>query len=65
MDTNKFQPNPSLRYPLNTINIVCISRLTMRKGIDFLVDIIPEVLAVHPNAHFIIGGDGEKYELLE
>ena len=28
VDTNKFSPNPSLRYPLNTINIVCISRLT-------------------------------------
>lgn len=65
VDTNKFSPNPSLRYPLNTINIVCISRLTMRKGIDFLIDIIPEVLSVHPNAHFIIGGDGEKYDLLK
>mmetsp|Transcript_971 Transcript_971/g.1735 ORF Transcript_971/g.1735 Transcript_971/m.1735 type:complete len:408 (+) Transcript_971:591-1814(+) len=64
VDTNKFSPNPGLRYPLNKINIVCISRLTMRKGIDFLVDIIPEVLAVHPNAHFIIGGDGEKTPLL-
>ena len=41
VDTNKFQPNPSLRFPLNTINIVCISRLTQRKGIDFLIDIIP------------------------
>lgn len=65
VDTNKFSPNPSLRFPLNTINIVCISRLTMRKGIDFLVDIIPEVVALYPNAYFIIGGDGEKTELLE
>ena len=55
VDTNKFSPNPSLRFPLNTINIVCISRLTMRKGIDFLVDIIPEVVALYPNAFFIIG----------
>jgi phosphatidylinositol glycan class A protein len=44
VDTIKFSPNPSLRYPLNKINIVCISRLTMRKGIDFLIDIIPLVL---------------------
>lgn len=44
VDTNKFSPNPSLRYPLNKINIVCISRLTMRKGVDFLIDIIPTVL---------------------
>jgi phosphatidylinositol N-acetylglucosaminyltransferase subunit A len=37
----------------------------MRKGIDFLIDIIPEVLSVYPNAHFIIGGDGEKTQLLK
>ena len=42
-----------------------MSRLTTRKGIDFLVDIIPQVLERHPNAYFIIGGDGEKYNLLE
>jgi phosphatidylinositol glycan class A protein len=65
VDTNKFSPNPSLRYPLDRINIVCISRLTMRKGVDFLVDIIPEVLSVYPNAYFIIGGDGEKVPLLK
>ena len=28
VDTNTFSPNPNLRYPLNTINIVCVSRLT-------------------------------------
>ena len=27
VDTNKFTPNPSLRYPLKTINIVVVSRL--------------------------------------
>ena len=28
VDTHKFSPNPSMRFPLNTINIVCVSRLT-------------------------------------
>lgn len=65
VDTNKFQPNPSLRYPVNRINIVCISRLTMKKGIDFLIDIIPIVLDRYPNAYFIIGGDGEKISILK
>lgn len=65
VDTNKFQPNPSLRFPLNTINIVIISRLAHKKGIDLLVDIIPEIVARIPNAYFIIRGFGEKYELLE
>ena len=65
VDTNKFSPNPSLRYPLNKINIVCISTLRAKKGTDLYVDIIPEVLRLHPNAHFIIGGDGDKMPLLE
>lgn len=65
VDTNKFSPNPNLRYPLNTINIVCVSRLTQRKGVDFLVDIIPAILKVHPNAYFIIGGDGERTPLMK
>ena len=54
-----------MRFPLNTINIVIISRLAHKKGIDLLVDIIPEVVSRIPNAYFIIRGFGEKYELLE
>lgn len=65
VDTIKFAPNPSMRFPLNTINIVCVSRLTQRKGIDFLIDIIPAIMKIHPNAHFIIGGNGERYEMLQ
>jgi phosphatidylinositol glycan class A protein len=60
VDTTKFTPNPGLRYPVNTINIVVICRLTFRKGVDLLVDVIPEVLRKQPNVHFIIGGDGPK-----
>lgn len=44
VDTNKFYPNPSQRYPRNTINIVHISRLAEKKGSDMLVDIIPTIL---------------------
>lgn len=65
VDTSKFHPNPSLRYPLNKIIIVFVARLTARKGVDFLIDIIPEVLNKCPNAHFIIGGDGDKTPLLK
>jgi phosphatidylinositol N-acetylglucosaminyltransferase subunit A len=64
VDTTKFTPNPGLRYPVNTINIVVICRLTFRKGVDLLVDVIPEVLRKHPNVHFIVGGDGPKMQIL-
>ena len=52
-------------YPLNTINIVVVSRLTYRKGTDLLVDVIPAIAAMFPETYFIIGGDGPKRVLLE
>jgi phosphatidylinositol N-acetylglucosaminyltransferase subunit A len=39
VDCSRFKPDPSKRYPLNTINIVVVSRLTFRKGIDLLIDV--------------------------
>lgn len=64
VDTNKFTPNPGLRNPVNTINIVTVCRLTLRKGVDLLVDVIPEVLRKYSNVRFIIGGDGPKMKIL-
>ncbi len=43
VDSFSFTPDPSKRYPLNKINIVVVSRLTYRKGIDFLIDVIPHI----------------------
>lgn len=65
VDCTRFIPDPSRRYPLNTINIVAISRLAFRKGTDFLIDVIPVICRKHPNVHFIIGGDGPKKAVLE
>lgn len=65
VDPTKFTPDPSRRHPAHTINIVVLSRLVYRKGIDLLVKVIPLVLSRVHNAHFIIGGDGNKLLLLE
>lgn len=64
-DCSRFTPDPSKRYPLNTINIVVLSRLTFRKGIDLLIDVIPEVCSKFPEVYFIIAGDGPKRKVLE
>jgi phosphatidylinositol glycan class A protein len=63
VDFNKFIPNPEIREAElknnpERINIVFISRLMYRKGIDLLIPIIPKILAKFENVHFIIGGDG-------
>lgn len=65
VDSDKFTPDPSIRdldiiksgNP-EQINIVYISRLQYRKGVDLLIGIIPKILAQFENVHFIIGGDG-------
>jgi phosphatidylinositol glycan class A protein len=65
VDVSRFTPDPSLRRPMNKINIVIISRLTYRKGIDLIAPVIVAVAQRHPRVHFIIGGDGPKRLLLE
>ncbi|KAI6021694.1 glycosyltransferase family 4 protein [Pisolithus microcarpus] len=55
----QFTPSPQ-PLPSDTINIVVISRLAYRKGIDLLVATAPRVCAAFPNVKFIVGGDGPK-----
>ncbi len=65
VDAKKFTPDPTARWPSDTVNIVMVSRLVYRKGVDLVVDVIPEICKRFPNVHFIIGGDGDKRLLLE
>ena len=65
VDAKKFTPDPTARWPSDTVNIVMVSRLVYRKGVDLVVDVIPEICRRFPNVHFIIGGDGDKRLLLE
>ncbi|SPJ10734.1 phosphatidylinositol N-acetylglucosaminyltransferase subunit A, putative [Plasmodium sp. DRC-Itaito] len=65
LDTTKFVPCISKRPKFPRINIIVISRLTYRKGIDLIVKVIPLVCQKYPFIKFIIGGDGPKRLLLE
>eukprot|EP01126_Amoeba_proteus_P004469 TRINITY_DN11490_c0_g2_i1.p1 TRINITY_DN11490_c0_g2~~TRINITY_DN11490_c0_g2_i1.p1 ORF type:complete len:346 (-),score=71.77 TRINITY_DN11490_c0_g2_i1:30-1067(-) len=64
IDTSRFTPNPTAADP-NKVTIVILSRLVYRKGIDLLIDVIPEICNRFPNVHWIIGGDGPKRVDLE
>ncbi|XP_041782532.1 phosphatidylinositol N-acetylglucosaminyltransferase subunit A [Anopheles merus] len=65
VDTAYFTPNPCRRpNDDETINIVVVSRLVYRKGVDLLAGILPKLKHL-PHVHFIIGGDGPKRALLE
>lgn len=65
IDCHKFTPDPTKRYPTDMINIVVVSRLAFRKGVDLLIEIIPQICHENPRVHFIIGGDGPKRKPLE
>ena len=66
VDSNRFKPDFAIREREiarsgnpNQINIVYISRLQYRKGVDLLIGIIPKILTQFENVNFIIGGDGD------
>ncbi|XP_058748490.1 phosphatidylinositol N-acetylglucosaminyltransferase subunit A-like isoform X1 [Vicia villosa] len=65
VDTSMFKPAAACPRTLEEIVIVVISRLVYRKGVDLLVEVIPEVCRLHPNVRFIVGGDGAKRVRLE
>ncbi|XP_071116250.1 phosphatidylinositol N-acetylglucosaminyltransferase subunit A-like [Haliotis cracherodii] len=64
VDATMFMPDPTKRNP-DKITVVVVSRLVYRKGMDFLVGIIPQITARYPDVQFIIGGDGPKRVVLE
>lgn len=64
VDTACFTPDPSQRDHA-FVTIVVISRLVYRKGVDLLSGVIPIICSTHPNAQFIVGGDGPKRIVLE
>lgn len=66
VDASKFAPKPELRSPpAPAINVVVISRLAYRKGIDLVARVVPLACAKWPQMNFIIGGDGPKRLILE
>ena len=50
---------------LTPVNIIIMSRLVYRKGIDLLVAAAPQICDLHPQVRFIVGGDGPKMVELE
>lgn len=64
LDTEVFKPDLSQR-PKDKINVIVMSRLQYRKGVDLQPAIIKHICAQYPQVNFIIGGDGPKRSILE
>jgi phosphatidylinositol glycan class A protein len=43
VDSSRFQPDQRPRPPPPTINIVVVSRMAYRKGVDLLIELVPRV----------------------
>ena len=67
VDASRFTPDLTARPPTeeHRVNVVLLSRLVYRKGIDLVAELIPAACARWPEMRFIIGGDGPKRALLE
>ena len=71
IDTEHFQPVSNanqLRSELGLSEkkvIVSVGRLVHRKGQDILIEALPEVLKIHPEAHILLVGEGPYRAHLE
>lgn len=63
IDTQEFFPRENSTEA--TKNIIVVSRLTQRKGIDYLIEAMSEVSKAVPQSRLILAGDGNAREELE
>ncbi|MFZ5982508.1 MAG: glycosyltransferase [Patescibacteria group bacterium] len=59
VDTEEFKPRENKNRPDGIFRILCISRLTHRKGINYLLDAFKIVRAKYPEIELVIGGEGD------
>lgn len=64
VDAHAFSPAPERRPP-DRINIVIVSRLVYRKGVDLMAQVIADICPRYPELYFLVCGDGPKRWLLE
>jgi len=63
VDSSEFKPGGT-RDPKGPKRIACVGRLIHNKGVQFLVEAAPLVLASHPDVEFVIVGEGPMREHL-
>lgn len=63
--TNPFNLKQNLNLPSNSLIIGTFSRLTLEKGLTFLIEAMPSLTKIFPNLHTVIAGDGQDREMLE
>jgi len=62
VDTDQFSPEGPVALPVHDgPRILFVGRLEERKGINYLIEALPKVVAAAPNAQFVFVGQDTKY----
>jgi glycosyltransferase involved in cell wall biosynthesis len=70
VDVERFAPDPERRpvwrerlgIPDGAPLVLSVGRMATKKGYHVLVDVLPELLGRHPEAHFVLAGGGDRLE---
>lgn len=62
IDIEQFKP--SYRSRTSVVKIICVSRLTARKGINYLIDAVKILSQKYPNLRLEIAGEGDQQAAL-
>ncbi len=70
--SNKFKPNKilgektrkTLGYSKETVVVLGVGRLVAKKGFEYLIKAIPEIIKSNKNVQFVIIGDGDQRQFL-
>jgi len=65
IDCSQFFFNVKEKPENDTIHLISVCRLVKKKGIDYAIKAIAQVVEKHPNIHFTIVGDGPERTYLE
>jgi len=64
IDPIQFRPTSYENKDPDFVTVITVIRMTYRKGVDLLIDLIPDTCHQFPNVKFMIGGDGPKFKEL-
>lgn len=58
IDPSEFSPQGTVAIPSDgRLNVLFVGRLEGRKGINYLIDAVPETVAAYPNMRLVVVGD--------
>lgn len=64
-DIEEFKPGSDIECPSGTFRIICVSRITGRKGIRYLIEAVSQLISKYSQIRLQIVGEGNEKKNLE